>query len=818
MTKHISCSISIKVFFVILAIMSGFILSCGSSPSQPGNTTQAPSSNDITAFGIKNPAVTGVISGTDITVNVPYGTDRSNLVAVFTTTGAQTLIGSVIQESGVTVNNFNTTVIYTVISSDGSKKNYTVTVNTGEADSKQITSFSLGSFQGIIEGTLITVSVPYGFPVNPGIAAFSTNGKSVSVNGAVQTSGVTANNFSGDLIYRVSASDNSYLDYTVRVTVREKPVIRTYTWDNTHTDSDLYPYARSVYAEGDNIYVATPAAGLAISHDKGATWWYSTTSNGLDKNDIFKVTKLNNTLFVSTVNNFYSSDDEGVTWNLSYSVAALPLRPVVIGSTIYLLSNGRYHVSDDGGRNWTTITPPSPLSTATSGYMFNHIFITDGATYLATSKGLYRATDPSGTWSQISPEGFFCNSVHVEGTSIYLATQDGFRFNSTGGSTNSTNWRVIADAEHARTASQEMYDMVVKNGRIYICGQLNFAWSDDTGKTWHPYYPGRADVSTFDQITNEVNDIFFDGDTIYLATIYGLSISDDGCATWERRESRNCLGIDVKDICKHDSTLYIATGSGLSTSGDDGLTWNHMTVASGLSQRGINRINYVDGLFYLSFGQYSYPLISADDCETFQPSGINYYYLGEMCKAGQSLYASFDYQGFGVLTDGVWTIHNDSHGLPASTVYGFHITGDRKYLGTNAGLCYRPLTDSSSWITRTTSDGLGSNSVCDVFVENSIIYAATSGGLSISTNGGLTWTNKNTSSGLPVSNVTKIKIINNVIYLASKTGLVISYDGGSTWTKFSDADGLPGNDIYSFFVDGYTIYIATEGGLSVMTF
>ncbi len=48
----------------------------------------------------------------------------------------------------------------------------------------------------------------------------------------------------------------------------------------------------------------------------------------------------------------------------------------------------------------------------------------------------------------------------------------------------------------------------------------------------------------------------------------------------------------------------------------------------------------------------------------------------------------------------------------------------------------------------TTTDGLGSNGVNGVFAVGSTVYAATSGGLSISTDGGATFTNRTTTEGL----------------------------------------------------------------------
>jgi cysteine-rich repeat protein len=99
--------------------------------------TIAPSSSkNITAFafpsslnsGLMNDA-DGSISGTQISVTVPTGTIVTALVATFTTTGQSVSVGSAVQTSGQTTNDFTNPVTYTVTAADMSTQSYTVTVS-----------------------------------------------------------------------------------------------------------------------------------------------------------------------------------------------------------------------------------------------------------------------------------------------------------------------------------------------------------------------------------------------------------------------------------------------------------------------------------------------------------------------------------------------------------------------------------------------------------------------------------------------------------------------------------------------------------------
>ena len=97
----------------------------------------------------------------------------------------------------------------------------------------------------------------------------------------------------------------------------------------------------------------------------------------------------------------------------------------------------------------------------------------------------------------------------------------------------------------------------------------------------------------------------------------------------------------------------------------------------------------------------------------------------------------------------------------------------------------------SSFSNRTITDGLGSDAVLGVYVVGSNVYAATNGGLSISTDGGATFTNKTTDNGLGRNRVNGVHAVGSNVYAATRGGgLSISTDGGATFTNKTTTDGL----------------------------
>ena len=138
----------------------------------------------------------------------------------------------------------------------------------------------------------------------------------------------------------------------------------------------------------------------------------------------------------------------------------------------------------------------------------------------------------------------------------------------------------------------------------------------------------------------------------------------------------------------------------------------------------------------------------------------------------------------------------------------------------SAAITASPVSDGpvcDTYTNKTTANGLGNAQVNGVYVTGSTFYAATEGGLSISTDGGSTFTNKTTTHGLGSNTVYGVYAIGTTVYAATTGGLSISTDGGSTFTNKTTTHGLGSNIVNGVYVFGSTVYAATNGGLSIST-
>ena len=288
---------------MIMALTVGMlVVACanpvgGKSDDDSPADTPLSSAKAITAFSLADAGntftATGVIaeSAHTIAVTLPYGKPTANLIATFTTTGESVKIGSKVQASAKTANNFSSPITYTVVAADSSTQNYVVKVIVAPKTAKAITAFGFvsPSATGTIAeaGHAIAVTVPYGTDVSALVATFSTTGKSVKVGDTHQVSGTTANDFSAPVIYTVAAADASTQDYTVTVTVAPATAkeITAFGFPSVSAAGTIDEATRSIFvplpasANTTNLVAAFSTTGQSVKIGGAAQVSGSTANN-----------------------------------------------------------------------------------------------------------------------------------------------------------------------------------------------------------------------------------------------------------------------------------------------------------------------------------------------------------------------------------------------------------------------------------------------------------------------------------------------------------------------------------------------------------
>ena len=191
--------------------------------------TPASPAKELVAFGLVTPATVGLINGTTITLTVPYGTDVTKLVPTFTASNfASVKVGNNVQSNGVTQHDFTAPVTYIVTAQDGSIQNYTVIVSVSpriKSSAKELIAFSISSPNTacVINGTTVTATVPYSTNVTNLVATFIVSDSAkVTVNSVKQVSGTSTQDFTGAVVYTVTAEDGSTKSYIVTISIAAK--------------------------------------------------------------------------------------------------------------------------------------------------------------------------------------------------------------------------------------------------------------------------------------------------------------------------------------------------------------------------------------------------------------------------------------------------------------------------------------------------------------------------------------------------------------------------------------------------------------------
>lgn len=207
------------------------------------------SAKQITSYFVLGAA--GVINeaAKTIAVTAPYGTNVSALIAQFTTTGASVKVGSTVQVSGVTPNNFNSPVVYTVRAADSSSVQYTVT----------LTFYVLPLVMNPTSKTL-AVGNSFTFSASGGVPPYSFSADNGSINSS--TGLYTAPGSAGTAI--VTVTDSEVRTATATVTINPAISIAPNTATLISGESVTFVGAGGVppYTYSGNSLSVNPTTGL----------------------------------------------------------------------------------------------------------------------------------------------------------------------------------------------------------------------------------------------------------------------------------------------------------------------------------------------------------------------------------------------------------------------------------------------------------------------------------------------------------------------------------------------------------------------------
>ena len=208
----------IKCFFFSMAILGlTLVSSCSNNDDDPGPSLS--SDSRIAVFSFSSLNASGTISGNDIAVNVPFGTDVTALSPTIITVSA----GASITPASGLERDFSSPVTYAVISEDQNNSSvYTLTVTIAEPDSVVISEFEVAGAQSVtIDQEESTINI--NFLENTDVTALVPTITATPESATVRPASGEAQNFTRPVTYTVSLGTLSNA-YTATASVDFVPV------------------------------------------------------------------------------------------------------------------------------------------------------------------------------------------------------------------------------------------------------------------------------------------------------------------------------------------------------------------------------------------------------------------------------------------------------------------------------------------------------------------------------------------------------------------------------------------------------------------
>jgi photosystem II stability/assembly factor-like uncharacterized protein len=352
------------------------------------------------------------------------------------------------------------------------------------------------------------------------------------------------------------------------------------------------------FANADTGYVCKEFDSVLVTHDGGKTWASATSYQQASVIDI-----VNDTLtYVGGEDGLIArSGDGGRTYTSvtppngfkdGYEIYALAFVAPDTGFAVGLL--GRILKTTDGGQTWNTYSPTYIPVTAVT-------FPTPSTGYATTWNNIYKTTDGGQTWDSL---GLTTGTAYASSSRFeqahFLNADTGY---VTSSSSVQLHW--TTDGGQTWTTSNPApysYDNVI--GMSYLTPDTGYISLEETGaccsgiiekttnggQTWTPTWGAQYNGQYFSDIT------YVDANTVYGIQYYQLYKSTDGGQTWNvvfTADYYQLTGVSFTD----KNNGYLADENGyIHITRDGGQTWQTVTYPNNMIVPGpITAIRFFNG-------------------------------------------------------------------------------------------------------------------------------------------------------------------------------------------------------------------------------
>ncbi len=611
-------------------------------------------------------------------------------------------------------------------------------------------------------------------------------------------------------------------------------------------DAGRVTFIRFMPGNVNTIFLGTGAGGLWVSTNNGSTW--NTNTNSLEVlgcSDLAINPTNTNIMYLATgdidagdtyATGVLKSTDGGVTWNptgltwavsLQRRIGRLLINPLNPNILFAATSAGIYR-TNNGGTSWTLVKTggfkdmeyrPNDTSTVYAVTSSTFFKTTTGGNTSASFVQITSGLPSAGARQVISVTPADPNYVYILRSAsdnsfggVYRSTNSGTSFTLRSSSPNIFGW----DPDGSDTGGQGWYDIACgvspTDKEEITCGGVNTWKSLDGGATWSlntHWYGGGAPYVHADLHAVE----YVSGTTCYLGHDGGISRSTNSGASWTTINGQMNIAQSYRIGQSTTTANYVLSGhQDNGTNLLNGSTWTEVYGGDG-ADCFIDRTNnntmvesYVYGDFNISnngganwtsitngltgTGAWIAPIIQS-------PHAANTYYCGYQ-QVFKSTNKGTNWTQMGNISGSGQILYLAA--APSNSLVLYAATSGAIYKTTNGGTSWSTITSglptASAQITRIAVDNTDAN---NVFVTFSGYSAANK--VFKTTDGGASWLNISTGlPNLPVNCIIYTNNTNDELYVGTDVGVYFRDGSMSSWTPFMT--GLPNvivNDFEIFY-------------------
>ena len=323
--------------------------------------------------------------------------------------------------------------------------------------------------------------------------------------------------------------------------------------------------------------------------------------------------------------------------------------------------------------------------------------------------------------------------------------------------------------------------------------------------------------------SDAVHVVVSEGRWVWFGTQNGVTLYDVKEKSWRTfREKDGLRGGMVKSIAIEGNYVWVGTeGGGLNRYDRNTDSWASRTQKDGLSNNGVNAIAIDSKYIWVGthHGVNRYDRITDSWNRYFKKDGLVQNSVWTIGIADNFVWFGSPWNGisvYDVINQAFMRTYTKTDLLSSNYIRAIVVDGHNIWIGTANSGVQRYIESVNSWVKYTKADGLASDNITWITVyKNEVWFGTYDGGVSMYDKVANSWTTYVKADAPPEDDVKEIALDDSgKLWVATSGGLFEYNPESKEWTRYGKKDGLATNFIMTVIADENNVWIGTARGLA----